>query len=90
MRADTEANQAAGDLRGLEGEEMITIEECTRKKTCYDCDNIRCGFQGQKEADCPKYRCDRPDILAYDCEHCAFIDNFIEDMRKEYGKKVTE
>jgi len=63
---------------------MVNISECKRKNTCYDCDNQKCAFQGKKEADCPKWKCDRPDILKYDCEHCAFIDGYIEDMREEY------
>lgn len=37
---------------------MLTITECTRKTTCYDCDNQACWHHGKKEADCPKYGCD--------------------------------
>lgn len=66
------------------------ISECTRQNACYDCDNIHCGFQGQKSADCPKYRCDREGMFAYDCDRCAFVDRYIEDMRKEYEKKGTK
>lgn len=62
---------------------MLKMSECTRKIPCVDCDNARCIFQGKKESDCPKYHCDRPDILKYDCEHCPFIDGFIENMRKD-------
>ena len=64
----------------------ITITECTRQNTCYDCDNERCAFHGDKEADCPKYRCDRPEEHLLDCEHCGFIDGFIRDMREEYAR----
>lgn len=72
---------------------MMTFNECTRNVPCIDCDNVKCIFQGKKESDCPKYHCDRPDKLKHDCEHCQFIDDFIEDMRKEdshYGRKVTK
>lgn len=62
----------------------ITISECFRQNTCYDCDNVRCAFHGKKEADCPKYRCDRPDNSKDDCEHCEFVDSFIETERKRY------
>jgi hypothetical protein len=59
---------------------MVTFSECTRLNTCYDCDNEKCWHHGKKESDCPKYRCS--DL---DCDHCEFIDRFIEDMRKEYS-----
>lgn len=61
----------------------MTIEECTRQNTCYDCDNDKCVFAGKKEADCPKYRCDRP-VIFQDCDKCGFVDKFIEDMREIY------
>jgi len=64
---------------------MITMTKCTRQNTCYDCDEERCWHHGKKEADCPKYRCDRPEHLQYHCTRCSFIDRFIKDMRKEYG-----
>lgn len=62
----------------------MTITECTRQNTCYDCDDKKCSGHGDKEADCPKYRCDRPNGFEYKCEKCAFIDRYIEAMRKEY------
>ena len=66
----------------------ITISECFRQNTCYDCDNVRCAFHGKKEADCPKYQCDRPGgILENDCEHCEFIDEYIEAERKFYKEE---
>lgn len=57
---------------------MLTMSECTRKNTCYDCDNEACWHHGKKEADCPKYGCYE------DCDHCEFINDFIEEERKEY------
>lgn len=63
----------------------MTLRECNRKTTCYDCKNTDCHHYGEKISDCPKYRCDRTDGLAYDCDHCAFIDRYIDGMRKEYG-----
>ena len=71
-------------MKGMNGEP--TMNECTRKTTCYDCDNENCLFHGKKEADCPKYCCDRPDGHQYDCDHCDFVDRYIEDMRREYGR----
>lgn len=65
---------------------MITLNECYRNNTCYDCDNEECGHHGDKGADCPKYYCDNPKGLQ-DCEHCEFIDQFIADMRIEYQKR---
>lgn len=59
---------------------MYEISECKRKNLCIDCDNTRCHFHGKKEADCPKWKCDRPG--GRDCEHCEFIDEFIEQMRR--------
>jgi len=38
---------------------MLQISECTRDIPCVDCDNKKCMFQGKKESDCPKYKCDR-------------------------------
>ena len=61
---------------------MLQISECTRDMPCVDCDNTKCMFQGKKESDCPKYRCDRPEPMNHDCDHCVFIDRFIADMRK--------
>lgn len=67
---------------------MITLSKCTRQNTCYDCDNESCWNHGDKEADCPKYRCDNEKFL--DCDHCSFIDGFIEEMREEYKCISTE
>ena len=64
---------------------MLKMSECTRKTTCYDCGNTTCYFNGKKESDCPKYGCDNG--KPYDCEDCNFIDKFIEEERKEYGRK---
>lgn len=63
----------------------VTMSECTRKNTCYDCDNEKCWYHGKKEADCPKYHCDREGDMFLNCDRCAFTDRYIEDMRKEYG-----
>ena len=60
----------------------VSISECTRKTTCYDCGNEKCWHHGQKESDCPKYRCDNKVLL--DCDNCGFIDEFIEEMREFY------
>ena len=65
----------------------VTISECTRQNTCYDCDNEKCWHHGTKEADCPKYHCDRPEELRYNCNCCAFIDNYIKTMRAFYKKR---
>lgn len=59
-----------------------TLTECTRQNTCFDCDNQDCWHHGDKGADCPKYHCDN--AVLDDCEHCSFIDHFIEDMRQVY------
>lgn len=65
---------------------MLTMSECTRKTTCYDCDNQACWHHGKKEADCPKWKCDRPQELMYQCDRCSFIDRYIEEERKRYGQ----
>ena len=57
----------------------LQMKGCIRDNLCVDCDNDRCIFQGKKESDCPKWRCDK----GTDCEHCEFIDEFISKMRKE-------
>lgn len=62
------------------------LSECKKNVPCVDCDNTHCWFRGKKESDCPKYRCDRPKESQYDCEHCEFIDGFINDMRKGGGE----
>ena len=65
---------------------MLTMSECTRKTTCYDCDNEDCFFRGIKGADCPKYYCDK----WCDCDHCEFINDFIEEKRKEYSHETDK
>ena len=67
---------------------MLTMSECTRKNTCYDCDNEACWHHGKKEADCPKYGCDND--KPYDCEHCSFIDKWIEEERKRYSHETDK
>lgn len=61
----------------------FTLTECTRQNTCHDCENERCCLAGKKKSDCPKYHCDNPNGTD-DCDHCAFIDDYIEHMRKSY------
>ena len=63
---------------------MLTLNECTRPTTCYDCDNQECISHGDKGADCPKYHCDNPKGLD-NCDECEFIDGFIGVMRRQYG-----
>lgn len=63
----------------------FTLTECTRQNTCYDCENERCNLAGYKKSDCPKYRCDNPNGID-DCDHCAFIDDYIEHVRKSYKR----
>ena len=64
----------------------MTFGECTKKIPCIDCDNVKCWFQGKKESDCPKYRCDRPKGFKLDCDNCEFINEYINDMRKAASK----
>ena len=59
---------------------MVRITDCTRQTTCYDCNNEECVFHGDRQADCPKYVCDRD----LDCENCEFIRWFIEEERRRY------
>ena len=66
----------------------VTLSDCTRPTTCYDCTEESCLHHGDKEADCPKYHCDNAVIL--DCEHCGFIDHFIEDMRQVYASETLK
>lgn len=62
----------------------MKIGECTRKNTCYDCDNKECYLHGKKESDCPKYYCDQEGNGYHNCNHCSFIDWFIDDERQRY------
>ena len=48
---------------------MIKIKECTRKNWCKDCYDKECTRAGEKEADCPKWVCDRDG----DCDRCSFL-----------------
>ena len=64
----------------------VKLSLCTRQNTCFDCDNTECFGHGGKGADCPKLRCDNP---GGDCDDCEFINNFIDEMREEYGRSKT-
>lgn len=66
----------------------VTLHDCTRRTTCYDCDNKKCYHHGDKGADCPKYHCDN-DILQ-DCEHCDFIESYIRVIRNDKAYKTME
>ena len=66
----------------------VALRECTRKNACYDCDNEQCWYHGKKEADCPKLECDRDDGLQYECDHCGFIDRYIEYERKAHKENT--
>lgn len=68
----------------------MTLTECTRQNTCYDCDNTKCWHCGKKEADCPKYHCDRSNEMMLDCEHCEFIDKYLKGMKEEYGRAQND
>ncbi len=61
----------------------ISIRTCKKKIPCVDCENTGCWFQGRKESNCPKYKCDREGKDFLDCDHCDFIDEWIERMRKD-------
>ena len=63
----------------------MRFTECDRDNPCFQCDNTSCIFQGKKEAECPKYHCDRPDGEYYDCEHCDFINEF---LKGRYGINI--
>ena len=60
----------------------IVERHCPPKTLCVDCKDPDCSCAGEKYADCPKYHCDN----AYDCDNCDFINEFIDEMRKEYEK----
>lgn len=59
------------------------LKECNRKNTCFDCDNTKCYHAGKKEADCPKYRCDMPEPITNDCEHCLWLDRWYKSVKAE-------
>ena len=59
---------------------MVTINECTRKNFCVDCDDSNCTFAGCIEADCPKWKCDNPSM---DCENCEFLKEYKKGGRNE-------
>ena len=63
---------------------MFALKPCHRKNLCVDCDDPDCFHAGKLIADCPKYHCDRPPEQFEDCESCAFLRRFQEDMRKEF------
>ena len=64
---------------------MYELKSCLKDAytLCVDCDNTECVFCGQKSADCPKWKCDRPTECMYDCDHCGFIDHYIKEMRRQ-------
>ena len=65
---------------------MFELTRCNkRNNTCYDCDDILCSLAGEKKSDCPKYHCDNPNGID-DCDHCAFIDDYIEHMRQSHRR----
>ena len=68
----------------------ISIRECNRKNTCFDCADTDCLHQGKKSADCPKYVCDRPGHGFFNCENCAFVDRIIKDEREKYKAESEE
>ena len=78
---------------------MLTFGSCKRDIPCIDCDDTECLGRGKKESDCPRYRCfsveekKRMGEIPYDCDHCAFIDRYIEYLREEHkenGKSKQE
>lgn len=58
---------------------MIHMGPCYRKNLCVDCDSEICAHAGKAEADCPKWRCDTPEIK---CEDCKFLKDYVENYRK--------
>lgn len=57
---------------------MLNLSVCNRDNLCVDCDDKECHHAGDIGADCPKWKCDHP---FGDCENCAFIKKFVEEMR---------
>lgn len=66
---------------------MFELSECTRNNFCFECDNEKCWHHGKIEADCPKYRCNMPDEIKQDCEHCPWIKRFIEKMKADMSRE---
>ena len=66
----------------------MTNTKCTRPNLCSDCDDATCVFSGNLIADCPKYFCDMPDPLKYDCENCNFLKRYQKEMREHYDKHI--
>ena len=60
---------------------MLKLSECNSNNLCIDCDNWECSRCGDIAADCPKYHCDND---THDCNNCAFIKQYQQDMRKYY------
>ena len=60
----------------------IEIGICEKEIPCIDCDDSKCWHWGKKEADCPKYRCDRQGDGFLNCDNCAFVDRIIDSMRR--------
>lgn len=60
---------------------MLNLSVCNRDNLCVDCDSETCLRAGDIGADCPKWKCDNPN--GSDCEDCAFIKEFVEEMRKK-------
>ena len=64
----------------------MSLEECTRDNTCYECDNMSCYHAGRKDADCPFYECSRPDGWKYQCDTCAALAQLGIKYKKRSGK----
>lgn len=69
---------------------MFTLKECKRRNLCINCDNTSCYHAGQLIADCPKYACDRNGVLFENCETCAFLKRYQEELSKEYAREEGE
>ncbi len=60
----------------------MEIKECTRDNFCFECDNKNCVFCGDIGAECPKYKCDMPEPMRYECEKCPWIRNYINKLKE--------
>ena len=78
---------------------MMEFSLCDRGIPCVDCDDTECSGRGKKESDCPRYRCfsveekKKMGEIPYDCDHCAFIDQYIKSLREVHkgnGKSEQE